>query len=133
MVVTDPEPEGGTLATITPPPPGKPNPVFYTVLTATLVIAATSAITGGLAFSAYGDAKAGCLPDRNYCRDQGAADAAGRASTLAWVSTVTLGVAAVGLVALLAIPSRSAAPRTPLRGSASAVPGGVSVGLSGSF
>jgi hypothetical protein len=112
---------------------GKPNPVYYAVLTTTLVSAGAAAVTGIVAFTADKDAKEGCLPDRKYCRDQESSDAADRASTMAWLSTVTLGVAAAGFIALLVIPSRTAAPASPLRGSASIVPGGGSLGLSGSF
>jgi hypothetical protein len=120
------------LAEIRPSAPPA-NPLFYTVLSATLAMVGTSAMTGIFALSAHSDAKAGCVPDRKYCRDEASADAADRAATLAWVSTVSLGLAAVGTVALFLIPSRTSAPRSPFRGSAQLVPGGGSVGLAGSF
>lgn len=135
----DPRPTMGIQAEADAPafvaatPSAKPNFVFYTVLTATLVATGTSLVTGLMALSADKDAKAGCLPGRRYCRDQDSAAAADRAPTLAWVSTITLGVAGAALVALLVIPSRSAGPRAPLRGSAGLLPGGGSVGLSGVF
>jgi hypothetical protein len=116
-----------------PSTPRQSSPVFYAVLTATLLSAATSSVTGVMAIAADKEAKTGCLPDRGYCRDQGSADAADRATTTAWISTVTLGVAAAGFVALLVLPSRTSSSRAPLRGSASVLPGGGTLGLSGAF
>jgi len=110
-----------------------PNPVYYVVLAATLASAATSAVTGIMTLSASSDATAGCLPDRKYCRDAASADAADRAKTFAWVSTITLGAAAAGVVALLIIPSRSTGTKSSLRSSAVLLPGGGALGLSGSF
>lgn len=111
----------------------KANPAFYAVLAATLASAATSAVTGIMTLSASSDASAGCLPDRKYCRDAASADAADRAKTLAWVSTITLGVAAAGVVALLVIPSRVTGTKSSVRSSAMLLPGGGAFGLSGSF
>ena len=134
MILTEPAQTNDVqlLADVTPQK-GKANPVFYTVLASTLVLAGASVVTGAMAFASAKKAKEGCLPDRKFCRDQDSADAADQASTLAWVSTVTLGVAAAGFVALLLVPSRKAAPRSALRGSAAVLPGGGSIGLSGSF
>jgi len=121
--------------------PPKPSALFYTVLTTTLVASGVSLVTGVMAFSADKDAKTGCLPERHFCRDQASADAADRASTMAWVSTVSLGVAAAGFVALLVLPSRSPSgavtrsnsSRGSVRGSASVLPGGGAIGLAGAF
>ena len=122
----------GGLATQTPEAPLEPrksNPVYYTALGVTLVAGAASAVTGVLALIANNDAKSGCLPDRSYCRDQASIDASGRAHTLAWISTITLGVAAAGFLTTLIVPSKlrrvgvQAAPNV----------GGGSLGLSGSF
>lgn len=132
-IASDGPPDLGSFATVTVKPRGEPNPVFYTVLAGTLVTAGASVVTGVMAFAADEDAKKGCLPDRQYCRDQGSIDAADQARTLAWVSTITLGVAAAGFVALLIVPSRTEAPRSPVRGSASILPGGGSLGLAGEF
>lgn len=112
-------------------PPRRANPVYYTALGVTVVAAATSAITGVLAVTAAKDAKEGCLPDRKYCRDQESTDAADRSRTFAWVSSVTLGVAAAGFVMVLIVPSRKAASPAALR--ASALPGGAALDLSGTF
>jgi hypothetical protein len=119
------------------PARGRANPVFYGALAMTLAAATTSAITGVLAFSADKEAKrGGCMPDRGYCADAAMADTADRARTFAWASTVTLGIAAVGAVAMIVVPQRTTASRST--GSrpvldASVVPGGGSVGLSGTF
>ena len=111
--------------------PGHANPLFYTALTVTLAAGTTSLVTGVLAFVARQDAKTGCLPDRQYCRDQATIDAADRSATLAWVSTVTLGVAALGAVGMIVLPSRTRSDRASVR--AAALPGGASLGLSGTF
>jgi len=110
---------------------GHANPVFYAALTLTLAAGATSLVTGALAFGAKEDAKVGCLPDRQYCRDQATTDAADRATTLAWVSTVTMGIAALGAIGMLVVPLRTSGDRAAVR--ASALPGGGSLDLSGRF
>ena len=130
-IIVSPEPEPGEL-----PPSSyvasspRANPVFYTALTLTVIAAGTSAVTGILALSAKSDATtAGCLPDRKYCPDQAAFDTADRATTMAWISTVTLGFAAVGVLVLIVAPSKISATR--VRGSSLA--GGGMFDLSGSF
>lgn len=110
---------------------GHANPVFYTALSITLAAGATSLVTGALAFAAKEEAKVGCLPDRQYCRDQATTDAADRSTTLAWVSTVSLGCAALGAIGMLVVPLRTAGNRGAVR--ASALPGGGSFDLSGTF
>lgn len=132
MIVTDGQPSEPPLAW-SPRPPAPLNPVFYTVLVTTLVLAGTSAVTGIMALSADKDAKVGCVADRGYCRDQASMDAADSAQTLAWVSTITLSAAAAGFVALLVLPSRKIAPRSSVRGTATVLPGGGSLGLAGAF
>ncbi len=112
--------------------PRKANPVFYGALAVTLGGAVTSVITGALALSARSDAKsAGCLPDRQYCPDQEGSDAADRARTLAWVSTISLGVAAAGAITMMVAPSKIAGAKPALR--AGVLPGGASIDLVGSF
>jgi hypothetical protein len=112
--------------------PKKANPVFYGALAVTLAGASTSVITGALALSARSDAKsAGCMPDRQYCPDQGGYDAADRARSLAWVSTIALGVAAAGAITMLIAPSKIRGERPAVR--AGALPGGASLDLVGTF
>ena len=112
--------------------PKKANPVFYGALAVTLAGAGTSVITGILALSARSDAKsAGCLPDRQYCPTQDAYDTSDRARTMAWVSTISLGVAAAGAITLMIAPSKIAGEKAAVR--AGALPGGASFDLVGSF
>jgi len=114
----------------TPTTTGPASPVFYTALAITLVAGTTSAITGYLALSENASAKEGCLPDRRYCRNQSSIDAAGSSASFAVVSTVSLGVTAVGVVALLVFPSHLAGSRTV---GAAAIPGGAVFDLHGEF
>ena len=112
--------------------PKKANPVFYGALAVTIAGVGTSVITGALALSARSDAKsAGCLPDRQYCPDQQGYDAADRASTMAWVSTISLGVAAVGALTVLIAPSKIRGEKPAVR--AGVLPGGASFDLAGTF
>jgi hypothetical protein len=142
--------------------PARSNPLFYGALGLTLVGATTSAITGVVAYGAREDAKSGCVPDRSYCRDQASTNAADRATTMAWVSTVSLGVAVVGVIGMLALPRRTGHERAALTSpvpattpspalapaplspppavlspspslGASLVPGGARISLSGTF
>jgi hypothetical protein len=67
----------------------------------------TMAVTGALALSAASSANGECDPARNYCEPSSASDAT-RARTLAWVSTITLGVALASTVVAIVWPrSRS--------------------------
>ena len=127
------EPSTGE-ATTTPTEPATPrhaNPVFYTALIVTVVSAGASAVTGVLALGAKSDAKsAGCVPDRNYCPNQAAYDTAGRATSMAWVSTITLGVAVAAAITMIAAPARVSSK--PALG-AGIGPGTGSLELSGVF
>lgn len=118
----------------TTPPPGakQDNPYFYLAIGVTIVATGTSLVTGLIAFGNNTLASTGCLPDRNFCRDQQSTDAAGRAETHAWISTISLGVALVSAVSIFFIPQRvSAAPRSTVN--ASALPGGGALSVSGTF
>jgi hypothetical protein len=110
-------------------PPKRANPVFYGALTLTLAGLSTSIVTGVMALSAKSAAKdGGCVPDRDYCPTAAAYDDADRARTLAWVSTVSLGVAAAGAITMVIVPSKVASDRS-LR--ASVAPAWL--GLAGAF
>jgi hypothetical protein len=113
MIVEEGSPPSGD-ARVIGDVPARSNPIFYGALGLALVGATTSAITGVVAFGAQQDAKRGCVPDRSYCRDQASTDAADRATTLAWVSTVSLGVAVVGVIGMLALPRRMGRERAAL-------------------
>lgn len=109
----------------------KDNPLFYVVIGVTIVAAGTAGVTGLIAFANNAVASTGCLPDRNFCRDQLSADAAGRAKTHAWISTVSLGIAVAGAVSIFFVPQRVSATRPTV--SASALPGGGQLSVSGAF
>ena len=66
----------------------------------------TAAITGLMALSARSDYAEKCFDDRGYCVDASARDSGDRARSLAWVSTVSLGVGVVGLWTGLLLPRR---------------------------
>lgn len=66
----------------------------------------TAAITGLMALSARSDYAEKCFDDRGYCVDAGARESGDRARSLAWVSTLTLGVGVVGLWTGLLLPRR---------------------------
>ncbi len=126
------EPSTGEATTaVEPAAPRTANPVFYTALAVTVIAAGTSAVTGILALGAKSDAKsAGCVPDRNYCPNQAAYDTAGRATSMAWVSTITLGVAVAAAITMIAAPTRVASK--PSLG-AGLAPGGGSLEIRGTF
>lgn len=102
------------------------NPVFFGVLGTTVVAGGVAAVTGVLAVIANASARDGCLPERSYCRDADAKDAASRAETMAWISTGSLAVAAIGLVALPFVP-----PQKRVRVDVGVAPGALR--LEGSF
>ncbi|MDB5220425.1 MAG: hypothetical protein JWO86_8352 [Myxococcaceae bacterium] len=125
------EPNPADAPTLGPARPKHANPVFYTALAVTLVSGGASAVTGVLALGAKSDARsAGCVPSRNYCPNQAAYDTASRATSMAWVSTVTLGVAVAGAITMLAVPSRVANKPTVR---AAVIPGAGSLEISGTF
>ncbi len=70
----------------------------------------TSAITGVMALSANAYVKDNCSTDRDFCRVDDAGEAATRAKTFAWISTVTLGAGAVAAVVAFVLPRET--PRT---------------------
>jgi len=121
-----------TVDSTTPPPGAKQdNPFFYLAIGVTIVATGTSLVTGLIAFGNNTLASTGCLPDRNFCRDQQSADAASRTTTHAWISTISLGVALAGAVSIFFIPQRISATRSSVN--ASALPGGGALSVSGSF
>jgi hypothetical protein len=126
------EPSTGEVTTPAEPATARhANPVFYTALVVTVVAAGTSAVTGVLALGAKSDARsAGCVADRNYCPNQAAYDTASRATSMAWVSTITLGVAVAAAITMIAAPTRVASK--PSLG-AGLGPGGGSLQISGTF
>jgi serine/threonine-protein kinase len=87
----------------------RPNPVFFGLLGASAIAGGVSVVTGVLAVVANVTAKDGCIPERSYCKDQGSADAASRAGTMAWISTGALAVGAIGLGALFFVPAQKRA------------------------
>ncbi|HEY8077454.1 MAG TPA: hypothetical protein VIF62_25185 [Labilithrix sp.] len=76
---------------------------FWIVLGGAGALAATSVVTGLVALNANAYVKDNCDSARDFCRVSDASDAATRAKTFAWVSTITLGaaLAAVGVAFLL--------------------------------
>jgi hypothetical protein len=65
---------------------------------------ATMAITGAFALSDQSSANAGCIPSRDFCPSASAANDATSARSLAWASTVSLGVAVVATVLAVVWP-----------------------------
>jgi hypothetical protein len=63
----------------------------------------TAIVTGILALTAHSAVSSKC-PDGAHCTDPSGIDDASRARTLAWVSTVALGVGVVGTVTALLWP-----------------------------
>jgi hypothetical protein len=124
--VTAPPAAENVVGPVAPPmvdaAPMKPNPLFIVAVGVTAVAAAASAVTGILALQANSTAKDGCLPERHFCANQDAVDAAGRARTFAWVSTGTLVLAAAGGASLLLIPTTTRAGGAQI--GAIVVPGG---------
>ncbi len=126
---------------VTPPPPAstpepeyavrsaRANPLFYAALGVAVVGGGVAIVTGAFAYGANGTAKDGCNFDRHYCKDQASIDAAGRATTLAWVSTIALGVGIVGAVGVIAIPSTRSGATVGF----APLPGGAALDVRGSF
>lgn len=63
-------------------------------------------VTGLMALSARSDYAEKCFDDRGYCTDASARDSGDRARSLAWVSTVSLGVGVVALWTGLLLPRK---------------------------
>ncbi len=106
-----------------PPPPSEPlkeappsdkpraNPLFFGAVGVAVVGGVFATITGVLALSANSTAKDGCDFARHVCMDQASIDAAGRARTMAWISTGALAVGVVGAIGILVLPATRAGAR----------------------
>jgi hypothetical protein len=95
----------------------KVNPVFWTVAGVSVAALGTSIVTGVMALSEKGTVEEKCFPERGYCSDlDGGNQAANAARNLAWVSTITLGVALIGGVTLFFVPTRAKIPVTASAG-----------------
>lgn len=101
------EGQGASPQALAPRTQTKPNYVFYGALGVTAVALTVSAATGLAALLNKSTANDGCVEERHYCGDQESRDAADRARTFAWASTISLGVAAIGGVAMILVPSRT--------------------------
>jgi hypothetical protein len=77
---------------------------FWLTLGGAGVLLATSAVTGIVALGQDAYVKDNCSADRDFCRVPDAADAASRAKTFAWISTVTLGAGAVATLVAFVLP-----------------------------
>lgn len=86
------------------------NPVFVTLVGVTLTATAVSLVTGLVATIDYAKAKTGCLEERHYCSDPDARSSADTARTMAWVSTVSLGVGVASGLSLIVVPPRVSDP-----------------------
>jgi tetratricopeptide (TPR) repeat protein len=108
-------PASGAPRSDRPVPPGETRfaTASWIVGGAGVVALGASAVTGALALDANASAqesaeRAGCMPERSYCRDAAQLDGAradrDRARTLAWVSTGALVVGAVSLATAFFLP-----------------------------
>jgi hypothetical protein len=79
-------------------------PAFYIVGGLAVASLATSVVTGVMALSAHNTVQSECSTDRGYCSSPNGPSDASRATTLAWVSTITLGGAVVAGVVALVLP-----------------------------
>lgn len=77
---------------------------FWLTLGGAGVLLATSAATGIAALSADGYVKSHCSAARDFCDVEDAGDAATRARTFAWISTVTLVAGAAATVVAFVLP-----------------------------
>jgi len=82
---------------------------FWLTLGGSGALLVTSAVTGVVALSANAYVKDNCSADRDFCRVSDAGDAATRAKTFAWISTVTLGAGLVAGVVAFVLPREPAA------------------------
>jgi hypothetical protein len=114
---------------ITPPPPPPSNPpppvdygpikvpstspLRYTVGALSLASLGASLVTGVLAWSDHNTVNDHCDVDRQYCDSADDISKQSASRTLAWVSTITLGVGVVGSAAYLFWPSQTKTIVTP--------------------
>jgi hypothetical protein len=82
---------------------------FWVTLGGAGALLVTSAVTGIVALNADAYVKDNCSMDRDFCREPDAGEAATRAKTFAWISTVTLAAAGAATVVAFVLP------RTPGR------------------
>ncbi len=83
-----------------------PNPVFWVGLGVGLAAATISSITGVLTILDTLDANSNCSEKRTFCRGEEAKSSLSDAQTFGWISTITLGIAVVGLTVAIIAPSR---------------------------
>lgn len=90
--------------------PARPEASFSTASWISFGVAAggvgTATITGLMALSARSAYAEKCFDDRGYCVDMTARESGQRARSLAWVSTISLGVGVVALWTGLLLPRR---------------------------
>jgi hypothetical protein len=77
---------------------------FWLTLGGAGVLLATSAVTGIVALGQDSYVKDNCSAARDFCRVADADEAATRAKTFAWISTVTLGAGAVATLVAFVLP-----------------------------
>jgi hypothetical protein len=77
---------------------------FWLTLGGAGVLLATSAVTGIVALGQDAYVKDNCSASRDFCRVSDAGDAATRAKTFAWISTVTLGAGIAATVVAFVLP-----------------------------
>ncbi|HEY3821638.1 MAG TPA: hypothetical protein VGL81_30940 [Polyangiaceae bacterium] len=80
------------------------SPAFYALGGLAVASLATSVVTGVMALTTHNTVQQECSSDRDYCSSPGGPGDASRATTLAWVSTITLGGAVVAGVVAIVLP-----------------------------
>ena len=111
---------------VAPPPPAGPvdvppmrvassSPLRYAVGALSLAAFGTSLVTGILAWSDHTVVGDHCDVDRQYCDGQSAIDARSAERTWAWISTISLGVGALGAGAFVFWPRETRAPSVTIR------------------
>ncbi|MEO8797237.1 MAG: tetratricopeptide repeat protein, partial [Polyangiaceae bacterium] len=101
VATTPPAPIAAPAQTAAPPPRdhSKPAVASYVLGGVAVGALATAVATGVVALNAQSDWKSQCIPDRSYCTDPAAAESdATRGRTMAWVSTISLGVSAAAFL-----------------------------------
>lgn len=82
------------------------NVMTYVLGGVAIAATGTAVVTGILALDAQSSWKSQCLTDRGFCADPAAAESdASRARTMAWVSTISLGVGAAAFLGALFWPN----------------------------